>query len=238
MNIRKQKVAGMSFTGPTHKVEGRRKMKQRQDSPEFAAMVQAVDNNVGKVLETLEKRGFADNTVIFFTSDNGGAAYYNNATCNLPLRAAKGWLYEGGIREPLIVNWPGSIEPGECDKPVISTDFYPTILDLAGIPKKPAQHVDGVSFHSLLTGKGNYTPRPLFWHYPHNHGSGSKAAAAIRCGNYKLIEFMAEKKPSELYDLSNDIGETKNLANSKPEVAQKLQAQLDAWQMEVNAKAF
>ena len=213
-------------------------MKQRQDSPEFAAMVQAVDNNVGKVLKTLEKRGFADNTVIFFTSDNGGAAYYNNATCNLPLRAAKGWLYEGGIREPLIVNWPGSIEPGECDKPVISTDFYPTILDLAGIPKKPAQHVDGVSFHSLLTGEGHYTPRPLFWHYPHNHGSGSKAAAAIRCGNYKLIEFMAEKKPSELYDLSNDIGETKNLANSMSEVAQKLQAQLDAWQMEVNAKAF
>lgn len=234
----RKKVAGMTFNGPKYKREGGKVMKQRQDSPEFAAMVQAVDDTVGKVLETLRKRGLTDNTVIFFTSDNGGAAYYKDATCNLPLRGAKGWVYEGGIREPLIVNWPGKIKPGVCDEPVISTDFYPTILDIIGLPKKPKQHVDGVSFHPLLGSKGSYKPRPLFWHYPHNHGSGSKAAAAIRSGNYKLIEFMAEGKPSALYDLSSDIGEQKDLAKSKAKIAETLQAQLDAWQKDVNAPPF
>lgn len=232
----KTKVEKMKFEGERMKREGGRKMKQYQDSPEYAAMVHAVDLNVGKVLAALERLGLDQNTIVFFTSDNGGASYYGNATCNLPLRAAKGWVYEGGVRVPMIARWPGRFAPGECDQPMISTDFYPTILELLDLPAKPEQHADGVSIAPLLTGKGEIPDRKLYWHYPHNHGSGSKAAAGIHSGKYKLIEFLAGDKPSELYDVEDDIGEKNNLFSSNPELAARLQAELDTWQKKVDAK--
>ena len=235
----KKKVKTMTYSGPEFKQEGAKRMNQWQNSPIYAAMVQAVDENVGKVLKAVEKRDMRKNTIVIFTSDNGGVAYYGSATANLPLRGSKGWLYEGGIREPMIVNWPEKIKPAVCKEPVISTDFYPTILDLVDLPKKPKQHLDGVSFAGLLDGSSGIAPRPLFWHYPHNHGSGSKAAAAIQMGKYKLIEFIAEadKKP-ELYDLENDLGESRDLAATMPEMVQKLQKQLHDWQEKVNARKY
>jgi arylsulfatase A-like enzyme len=231
-----KKIAAKSFKGGAYKVEGGKKMKQHQDSPAFSAMVKAVDDNVGKVLAKLKKMSLQDNTIVFFMSDNGGAAYYKNATSNLPLRGAKGWYYEGGIREPMIVSWPGKIKRGTSDAPVISTDFYPTILDLCGLKLLPEQHKDGTSLKDHLLSNKPLKPRSLFWHYPHNHGSGSKAAAAIRSEDYKLIEWMAGDKRVELYDVVKDIGESRDLSKAMPEKTKLMRRDLHAWQKEVNAK--
>ena len=188
--------------------EGTRKVNLIQDNATYAGMMQSVDESVGQVLEKLRETNLADNTVIIFMSDNGGVSTSEGwPTSNVPLRAGKGWLYEGGIREPLIIKWPGVTKPGSvCSEPVTSTDFYPTMLEMAGLPLRPQQHCDGLSLVPLLKQQGNLKRDALYWHYPHYSNQGSAPASAVRAGDYKLIEFY-EDNHIELYNIKNDIGE-------------------------------
>lgn len=232
----KKKIAAMKFAeGPSTVKEGGKAMKQMQDSPQFASMVKSVDDAVGKVRAKLKEKGFDENTLIFFTSDNGGAAYYGNATSNLPLRGAKGWYFEGGIREPLLISWPGKIKPGESSEKVIGTDFYPTILDLIGAEQKPAQHIDGVSIKTALLGQKALPKRNLYWYYPHDHGSGTKASSAMVSGDYKLIQSLRSGEV-QVFNLKNDLGEKKDLAKSNPELTSELLKQLREWQQGLGLK--
>jgi arylsulfatase A-like enzyme len=201
----------------------------------YAGMVEAMDQAVGKVLDALEKIGKADNTIVIFNSDNGGLSTSEGSpTSNWPLRAGKGWLYEGGIREPLIIRVPGVTKAGTvCDTPVISTDFYPTLLDLAGLPLKPDQHRDGVSIKPLLTG-GMLPARPLFWHYPHYGNQGGAPSGGVRDGDWKLIEWYEDNR-AELFNIREDISEKTDLAAQMPEKAKELTAKLHAWRESVGA---
>ncbi len=221
-----------------HKKQQRVKRRLVQSDPVYAAMIEHMDTNVGKVMQALAEAGLADDTVVFFTSDNGGLATAEGSpTCNAPLAEGKGWMYEGGTREPLIANWPGYIPPGTvCQTPVTSPDFYPTLLEIAGLPPRPQQHVDGVSLVPLLTGRGDDLDRPdLFWHYPHYGNQGGTPGCSIRCGDFKLIEFFEDGR-QELYNLRDDIGEQHNLIAAKPDVAAALAKRLHAWQSSVEAK--
>ncbi len=221
---------------PAWGVEGDRKVRLVQDHAVYAGMVEGMDQAVGKVLSKIEELGIQRNTVIIFMSDNGGlSTSEGHPTSNLPLRAGKGWLYEGGIREPMIIKAPGLTRPGtECGEAVISTDFYPTILELAGLPSRPAQHLDGASLVPLLGGTGSLANRALFWHYPHYGNQGGSPSGAVREGNDKLIEFYEDGR-IELYDIAEDIGETRDLAGLSPEKAGRLRDMLHRWRREVGA---
>ena len=200
-------------------------------------MVAAVDDSVGAILAALDEQGLADNTVICFFSDNGGLCTKPKPgpTSNLPLRSGKGWLYEGGVREPTIIRAPGVTKPGSVtDTPAVSMDFFPTILELAGLPSMPNVHNDGVSLVPTLRNPSKSIERPLFWHYPHYHGSTWTPGASIREGNWKLIEFY-EHDESELYNLKDDVGEQRNLASDEPAIAARLAAKLRNWQQQMNA---
>ena len=217
--------------------EHARKVRLNQCHAVYGGMVEAMDEAVGHVLDTLDRLKLADNTVVFFMSDNGGlSTSEGHPTSNLPLRAGKGWLYEGGIREPMIIRWPKKGKAGTvCDEPVISTDFYPTMLDIAGLPAKPKQHCDGVSLAPLVAKPGAKLPeRPLFWHYPHYGNQGGTPGGAVRLGDYKLIEFF-EDNHVELYNLAKDIGEKHDLAAEMPEKAAELRKTLHEWRKSVNA---
>ena len=219
-------------------VYGRYQTRLVQDHPVYAGMVQSVDESVGRVLRKLEQLGLDNDTIVIFMSDNGGLSTVarEGPTCNLPLRAGKGWLYEGGVREPMIIKWPGVVRPGSvCQEPVISTDFYPTMLEMAGLPLRPKQHVDGVSLTGLLRGTGTLRPRALYWHYPHYHGSGNRPSGMIRAGDHKLIEWYEDGKV-ELYNLKEDRGEKRDLAAVQPDKARELRQMLHAWRAEVGAK--
>ena len=212
----------------------------RQDNANYASMIAAVDDSVGRVVNALKNHGLDDETVIFFFSDNGGLATLGNRpgpTSNLPLRSGKGWLYEGGIRVPMIIRLPGSLSGSESNVPVSSNDFYPTMLELAGIANEDAKDQDGVSLVPLLRGKQSATleNRALYWHYPHYHGSAWKPGAAILEGGWKLIEFYHYAK-FELYDLKNDPGERKDLASIEPAKARLLRDKLKKWQVAMGAK--
>jgi arylsulfatase A-like enzyme len=201
-------------------------------------MVTAVDDSVGAVLAKLDALDLTDNTVVVFFSDNGGLCTLGRPgpTSNLPLRSGKGWLYEGGVREPMIVRAPGVTRPGNAnDTPVVSMDFFPTMLELAGLPSAPKLHADGVSLVPLLSGEGELTDRDLVWHYPHYHGSTWTPGAAIRSGDWKLIEFYHWDEV-ELYDLKQDPGEQHDLSKENPERTKKLRAKLQAWQKQMGAK--
>jgi len=208
-----------------------------QSDPGYAAMIYTLDRNIGRLLQALEAEGYADNTVIFFTSDNGGLSTAEGSpTCNLPLAEGKGWMYEGGVRVPLIVKWPGVTPAGAiCTTPVATTDFFPTILEMAGLPQIPQQHCDGVSIVPLLSGGNSLSREALFWHYPHYSNQGGTPAASIRCGDYKLIEFF-EDNHIELYDLRNDPSERFNLAGDSPGIAEDLRRRLHDWLKEVEAR--
>jgi arylsulfatase A-like enzyme len=216
--------------------------RSRQDNPEFASMVAAVDQSVGAILRALEDEGLAETTAVFFFSDNGGLCTRPDdgkdrvgPTSNLPLRAGKGWLYEGGIREATLVRVPGVTTAGSvCIDPVMSTDFFPTILELADLVPEPELHPDGESLMPLLRGGSWKSPRSLHWHYPHYHGSGWAPGAAIRDGRWKLIEFW-EYDEVELYDLALDERESENLATENPEKVKELQEKLSAWQKDLGA---
>jgi len=218
---------------------GRFVERTQQGHPIYASMIETLDSNVGRLMQKLRELGLDENTIVIFMSDNGGLATSEGSpTSNLPLRAGKGWMYEGGIREPMFIKWPGSgLEGSVSDVPVTSTDFYPTILEMAGLELKPEQHMDGVSLAPLLTGKGHLSERPLFWHYPHYGNQGGKPGAAVRVGDYKLIEFF-DPGIVELYNLAEDMGETKNLAEKMPEKAGELLHLLHSWQNEVGAEGM
>lgn len=206
---------------------------ERQGSPVYAAMVESVDDGVGRVMDTLREENLSDDTLIVFTSDNGGFA---KATTHGPLRANKGSHYEGGIRVPLIVAGAGVTVKGKTsDRPVTSSDLYPTILELAGLPERPHQHIDGVSLAGILNGGETPESEPIFWHYPHyNQHPSSNPVSIIRKNSWKLIEFL-ESGDVELYNLTDDIGESKNLAESEPKLAAELLAELQDWKTAVGA---
>jgi arylsulfatase A-like enzyme len=203
-------------------------------------MVQSVDESVGKVMAKLNELGIADRTVVFLMSDNGGVFKTQRGdpeqvppTSNLPLREGKARLYEGGIREPMIVRWPGVVKPGSvCDVPVISNDFFPTMVEMAGQKVDLKHPIDGVSLVPLLKQTGKPKRETLYWHYPH---CDPYATGAIRQRDYKLIEFFDDGHV-ELYNLAEDIGETNNLAEKMPKKAAELKEMLHRWQKSVGAQ--
>ena len=200
-------------------------------------MVEAMDMAVGKVLVALDRLGLTDTTAVIFMSDNGGlATSEGHPTSNLPLRAGKGWLYEGGIREPMVIRWPGVTKPASvCNEPVVSTDFYPTMLAMAGLDTLPDQHVDGISLVPLLQGKP-MTRGPIFWHYPHYGNQGGGPGGAIRDGDWKLIEWYEGGGRFELYHISDDISEKQNVAECKPDRTRELYEKLQGWRDRMDAE--
>jgi arylsulfatase A-like enzyme len=217
---------------------GRYAERKVQGHPVYAGMMEILDRNVGRLMESLREQGLEENTIVFFMSDNGGLSTAEGSpTSNLPLRAGKGWLYEGGIREPMFIKWPGAESSGRTsDVPVTSTDFYPTILEMARLPLMPEQHMDGISLVPLMINE-EIEERPLFWHYPHYPNQGGKPGAIVRLGDYKLIEFF-EGPSYELYNLADDHGETKDLAAEMPEKVKELTEILDQWQEEIGAEGM
>ena len=208
-----------------------------QSDPVYAAMIENLDANIGRLLDALDEYGISDNTAIFFTSDNGGLATAGSSpTSNAPLSEGKGWMYEGGVREPLIVKWHGVTAPGSvCEIPVTSTDFFPTILEMAGLPLMPEQHIDGVSIINLLKGRSSINREAIYWHYPHYGNQGGTPGSSMRMGDYKLIEFFEDSR-LELYDLKNDLEEEHNIAGQNKELTDKMHGMLKNWQAEVQAK--
>jgi len=208
-----------------------------QSDPAYAGMIYNLDWNIGRILQVLEQTGQAENTIIIFTSDNGGLATAEGSpTCNFPLNEGKGWMYEGGVREPLIIKWPGVVKSGSiCNEPVTSPDFYPTILEMAGLPLLPKQHRDGISMMPLLKGAQTLEKRAIYWHYPHYGNQGGTPGSSIRMGDYKLLEFFEDGR-LELYNLREDIGEETNLAGKMPELAKKMHEMLIHWRLSVEAK--
>ncbi|MEY4485231.1 MAG: Arylsulfatase, partial [Verrucomicrobiota bacterium] len=202
-------------------------VRQVQNNAIYAAMLEQLDTGIGRVLTALEKNDLMKNTIIVFMSDNGGlSTSEGQPTSNLPLRAGKGWPYEGGIREPWIVCVPGMTKAGStCDTPVVSTDYYPTLLELAGLPLKPEQHLDGVSIVPLLKGGTLDRGKPIFWHYPHYGNQGGAPHGAIREGDWKLIEWY-EDGALELYHIPQDISEKHNLSAEEPEKVKALHEKL------------
>lgn len=218
-------------------VKAERRVRIVQAHATYAAMVEAMDRAVGKVLAKLDQLGLDDRTAVFLMSDNGGLSTSEGSpTSNLPWRGGKGWLYEGGIREPLLIRWPGVAQPGSvCRVPVISTDFYPTMLDMAGLPALPDQHLDGVSLVPLLRGGDGLDRDALYWHYPHYSNQGGFPGGAVRMGDWKLIERLEDGRV-HLYNLRNDAGEKHDLAAAQPQRVAAMRAKLHAWYKQVDAK--
>ena len=208
---------------------------------EYAAMVHSLDENVGRVLNKVDELGIADNTIVVFFSDNGGFINKFNkkiVTNNYPLRSGKGSLYEGGIRDPLIIRWPGVTKAGSvCTEPVSSIDFYPTLLEMTGLAgdHKHNTDMDGLSLVPLLKNPAAKLKRQaLYWHYPHYYPT-TTPVSSIRLRDWKLLEYF-EDNHIELYDLSNDIGERNDLAEKMPEKAKELRKRLDEWRKVVDAQ--
>jgi arylsulfatase A-like enzyme len=216
--------------------ERERKVRLVQNHAVYAAMLEQMDTAIGRVLAAIERTGLAENTIVVFTSDNGGlSTSEGHPTSNVPLRAGKGWPYEGGVRTPWIIRAPGVGQPNRvCDTPVISTDFYPTLLELAGLTLDLAQHVDGVSLVPLLKGNEMRRGAPLFWHYPHYGNQGGAPCGAVRDGDWKLVEWF-EDGSLELFNLRDDPSEHTNLAAKHPAQAQELLAKLTAWRTAAHA---
>ncbi len=193
-------------------------------NPAYAAMIEGMDRSIGRVLDAVGELGVADNTVVIFTSDNG--SLFDNG----PLRANKGHLYEGGIRVPWVVRWPGVIAPGSrCEVPVVSTDVFPTLLEVAGLEPVPDVPLDGESLLPLLAGGGTLQRNALYFHYPnYAFHKQNRLGGAIRRGNYKLIRFYDDDSV-ELYDLEADRGEMRDLASSEPDLARSMRGDLDRW---------
>lgn len=210
-----------------------------QNNPVYAAMIESMDQSVGRILKMLDEYKLSENTIVVFTGDNGGLHVKEGpntpATSNIPLREGKGYLYEGGIREPLIIKWPGVIKPQTVSEvPVSTIDFYPTFLAVTGITDNQPD-IDGVNILPVLKGATTLQRKEMYWHYPHYSNQGGKPGAAVRQNNFKLIEFYEDGKV-ELYDLKRDKGEKKNLAAGMPEKVKELQEKLTLWRQTVNAR--
>ncbi|MEA1899006.1 MAG: sulfatase [Bacteroidota bacterium] len=234
-----KRAALLQYSDPSSIKERNGITKLWQDNADYASMIQALDENIGRLLGKLDELNLADNTIVVFTSDNGGLSTLRSAgspTSNAPLRAGKGWCYEGGIRVPLIIRASGVTSPGStCNSPVSSIDFYPTILELAGLTPLVNQDIDGLSLASLLKGGKTLKREAIYWHFPHYHGSTWAPGAAVRAGNWKLIEFYEEEK-FELFNLKTDIGEKNDLSKIYPQEAKELLNMLHLWQWELGAK--
>jgi arylsulfatase A-like enzyme len=206
-------------------------------NPTYAAMVHMVDQNVGRVLKTIKELGIFDNTMVIFTSDNGGFINEDKGrkvTDNTPLRSGKGSLYEGGTRIPLIIHYPGGAEKGAiCNLPTISNDFFPTLCEIAGVDIFSSK-TDGVSLLKLMRNPGAKLSREyLFWHYPHYYLT-TTPVSAVRYNNWKLLRYYEDNKV-ELYNLQDDIGERINLAEINSDVTNKMIEKLDEWLQETKA---
>ena len=216
-------------------VQRERMVRVSQQHAIYAAMVEAMDTNVGHVLDALKDLGIENNTVVCFTSDNGGLSTSEGLpTSNLPLRGGKGWTYEGGIREPFLIRWPGVTRPGSVDNtPVCSIDFFPTLLEMAAVDIN--HEIDGLSLVPLLKQTDTISREALYWHYPHYSNQGGIPSGAIRMGNWKLIERYEDGR-LHLYNLKNDLGERTDLAATQPNRVAAMQSKLHAWYEEVDAK--
>jgi arylsulfatase A-like enzyme len=222
-----------------HKKDDRIRRRLVQSDPTYAAMVEALDRNVGRVLEALERTGQAGNTIVVFTSDNGGLATAEGSpTTNRPLAEGKGWMQEGGNRVPLVVRWPGVTDTDEApdlvETPVTSPDVYPTLLDAAGVAVPDGQARDGESLRKAIVGEG-LERDAIFWHYPHYGNQGGTPAAAVRSGEWKLIEFFEDDRV-ELYHLDDDVREERDLADHRPDAVEELRTRLREWQDDVGAE--
>lgn len=210
-------------------------IRQVQDNPVYAGLVEQMDDAIGLVLNVLDDLGLEENTIVVFTSDNGGVAAGDAfATSNKPLRAGKGYQYEGGIREPYFIKVPWMDHQGtECNTPVTGTDFYPTLLELAGEERRPEEHLDGTSLVPLLQG-GELAERSLIWHYPHYGNQGGEPSSIIRKGRWKLIHYYEDGR-KELYDLSADLSEENDRSADFPEIVRELDRELFDYLGEVGA---
>ena len=211
-------------------------VRQVQDCPIYGGMMESMDDAVGIVLETLDDLEIAKNTIVIFTSDNGGVSSGDAfSTCNLPYRGGKGRQWEGGIREPYYIKAPGVTKAGSTSTvPVTGTDFYPTLLELAGLDPMPQQHLDGVSLVPALKG-GSLPDRPLFWHYPHYGNQGGEPSSIIRRGDWKLIHYYEDGR-DELYNIVKDPGEQTDLAAVETEKTKALRTELDTWLKDTGAR--
>lgn len=214
-----------------------RRVRIQQNHAVYAAMVEAMDRAVGKVLNQITKLGLDDSTAVFFIGDNGGLSTSEGSpTSNLPFRGGKGWIYEGGIREAFLARCPGVTTPGSVSsEPVCSTDFYPTILEYCGLPLKPNQHLDGQSLIPLMSGEERLSRENLFWHYPHYSNQGGFPAAALRNRDWKLIERFEDGRV-HLYHLKDDPGERKDRSKDFPDRVMRMRENLHRWYREVDAK--
>ena len=233
----KNKLKNMSFEGPEY-LERDGQTKVHQNNAVYAAMIETVDESLGKIMQALVEKGILDNTIVVFTSDHGGLSNRGNnrklATSNLPLRAGKGHLYEGGVKVPFII-FDKDLKTKNCEQVTINTDIYPTLLDLCGLSLIPQQHLDGISMKPYLEGK-KPEDRILFWHSPKGRpkSTGDHNCTAVRVGNYKLIDYY-EQNRIELYDLENDPYEENNLVRNKKKLAADLQQKEINWKKEINA---
>jgi arylsulfatase A-like enzyme len=228
----------MGKTHITEKYRARAQPDAAQRNPTYAALVESLDDSIGRLQAGLEELGLNERTVIIFTSDNGGLLGNprNPVTGNLGLRAGKGSAYEGGVRVPLIVKWPGVTRPGAiCEVPVISVDLYPTLMEIAGLRSSKGHSLDGESLTKLLRGGRKLSRTDLFWHYPHYHPGGATPYSALRWGDWKLIEFFEDSRV-ELYHLRNDPAETTDCAAREPDRARMLRERLTKWRMRMDAQ--
>jgi len=199
-------------------------------TPVYAGMIQSIDESVGRIAAKLAELKLDKDTIVIFTADNGGTSQASSGG----LRGAKATAWEGGVREPFVIKWPGVVKGGSVtDHLAIGTDFYPTILEMAGLPLKPDQHLDGVSLVPVLLGGKADTDRALYWHYPHYHKTNPYGA--IRDGHWRLVEFF-EDGALHLFNLKDDPAESKNLAETMPDKARELHAKLVAWRKSVKAQ--
>ncbi|MEM9015593.1 MAG: sulfatase [Verrucomicrobiota bacterium] len=221
-------------TAPRFIMDRTKEVRQVQDHPIYAGMMAALDDAVGLVLDAIDESGVQEETVVIFTSDNGGVSSGDGfATACLPMRGGKGRQWEGGIRQPYYIAWPGVTAGETTEMLATGMDFYPTILEIAGLEGKPDQHLDGVSLVPVL--KGEEAPsRPLFWHYPHYGNQGGEPSAMMMEGDWKLIHYFEDGR-DELYHLGNDIGEQFDLAAQHPLRAKRMREELEAWQESVGA---
>ena len=236
----KQKLQKLENKEIFQRLEGEGLTTLNQLNPAYASMIYALDENIGRLIAKLKNEGLYENTTIIFTSDNGGLSTVRKErksaapTSIEPLRAGKGWLYEGGIRVPLLIKPNNYKDNGKViSEPVIGHDFYPTILSQAGIKPAENQQIDGIDLTPLLKGE-HISRKELYWHYPHYHGSAWKPGAAILQGDWKLIEFYESGK-SELYNIADDISETNDLSSEQPEKVSSLKKRLQELQKSMNA---
>jgi arylsulfatase A-like enzyme len=211
-------------------------VRQVQDNPIYAGMMETLDDAIGLVMKKLKDTGLDKNTVVIFTGDNGGVSSGDAfSTSSLPFRGGKGRQWEGGVREPYYIYVPGVTKAGSLTKvPATGTDFYPTILELAGLKARPEQHKDGLSLVPIFKGK-EIAKRDLFWHYPHYGNQGGEPSSVIRSGNFKLIHYYEDGR-DELYNIANDIGEQSDILSQNPEMAKQLRQKLDTWLKETDAR--